>query len=500
MLSVVASTWLAVVTVPDLSARSELPINQNLHRITLPTHSDQRLVKVLFVGDSQMGQAANRLVGQVQKWDVDVVGRLLSCESQQGAGVFFSGVNGSAYGAVLSSTRVELGQDHGDGNRGSHFHHSRRFGVQGQIGTNYSQLGILGLSAGAYTRTPDFNARKFARVAVYDRPGGFSRFRISEYRGGVAGQSSDFGRVGDPGLPLNGSGQIRMYGQPIRPAPELGSAGSLPVGIMIQDSDGLDSDSWLHVLGALIHNAPEGDRFPQRGLIFSGISQAGWSAHDHLNTLSPDAIRAVLSMNEGVDLVIMMFGHNREDDFDPVNNPNAFVINLQSLIHRIRNTQMELGYPSPDVLLVAPWMRGEDVGTTRLLIVAQQMKQIAEQSGFGFINLYDFYNQMPPHGLLTTPRGTHQYTLDFYRSHPNDAPTASHIMRDIEWHFRRENWADPCPADLAAPFGELNFFDLAAYLALFNTQDPRADLSEPFGIYNFFDLVVYLNLYASGCP
>ena len=483
MFELLATTWLAIAAGPDQLPRTDLPLNQNLHRIALPTHSDQRLVKVLFVGDSQMGQAANRLVGQVQKWDVDIVGRLLSCESQQGAGVFFTGVNGPAHGATLSSTRIELGQDHGDGNRGSHFHHSRRFGVQGTIGTDFSQLGILGMSAGAYTRTPDFNARKFARIAVYDRPDGFSRFRVSEYRGGVSGESSDFGLAGDPGEPLDGSGQIRIYGRPIRPAPELGSAGSLPVGITIQDSDGADSDSWLHVLGALVHNAPESDRFPDRGLIFSGISQAGWSVHDHLNTLNTDAIRAVLRMNEGVDLVILMFGHNREDDFDAVSNPNAFVINLQTLIERIRGVQSELGYPSPDVLLVAPWMRGEDVGTTRLLIVAQQMGQIAEQSGFGFINLYDFYDRMPPHGLLSTPRGTHQYTLDFFRSHPQDAPTASHIMRDIEWHFQRSNWADACQADLAAPFGELNFFDLAAYLSLFNTQDPRADLSEPFGIY-----------------
>jgi hypothetical protein len=488
--------------VPDAgSARStDLPLNLNLHRIVLPTESDDRLVKVLFVGDSQMGQASNRLVGQVQKWDVDIVGRLLSCESQSGAGVFFSSVSGPAYGANLISTRIELGQDHGDGNRGSHFHHSRRFRVDGTIEPDRSQLGIVGLSGGAYTRPPDFDARKFARLAVYDRAGGFSRFSMSEYRGGASGETTDFGSPADPGPTLNGSGLIRIFGRPIAAAGQLGSFGSLPVGLVIRDSDGLDSNASLNVLGAMIHDSPDGDRFPDRGLVFSGISQSGWSVHDHLNTLDEDSIRAVLAINGGVDLVVMMFGHNREDDFDPVTNPDALVHNLNALTERIRTIQNEMGHQQPDVLLVAPWMRGEDVGTTRLLIVAQQMYEVARSSGFGFINLYDFYTRIPPHGVLQTPRGTHQYTLDFYRSHPGDAATASNIMQDIEWHFNPQNWADACRADLAAPFGELNFFDLAAYLALFNAEDAAADLAEPTGVLNFFDLAAYLSSYNAGCP
>jgi hypothetical protein len=48
--------------------------------------------------------------------------------------------------------------------------------------------------------------------------------------------------------------------------------------------------------------------------------------------------------------------------------------------------------------------------------------------------------------------------------------------------------------------GVLNFFDLSAYLDLFNTQDPAADLASPFGVFNFFDLSAYLDLYNAGCP
>lgn len=58
----------------------------------------------------------------------------------------------------------------------------------------------------------------------------------------------------------------------------------------------------------------------------------------------------------------------------------------------------------------------------------------------------------------------------------------------------------PCPADLAEPFGELNFFDLAAFLSLYNAGDAAADLAEPFGQLNFFDVAAYLASYNAGCP
>ncbi len=55
-------------------------------------------------------------------------------------------------------------------------------------------------------------------------------------------------------------------------------------------------------------------------------------------------------------------------------------------------------------------------------------------------------------------------------------------------------------ADLVEPYGALNFFDLAAYLDLYNAQDPAADLAAPFGLINFFDLAAYLDSYNAGCP
>lgn len=57
-----------------------------------------------------------------------------------------------------------------------------------------------------------------------------------------------------------------------------------------------------------------------------------------------------------------------------------------------------------------------------------------------------------------------------------------------------------CPADLAAPFGVLNIFDIQAYIALYNAQDAGADLAAPFGTWNIFDIQAYIALYNQGCP
>lgn len=51
---------------------------------------------------------------------------------------------------------------------------------------------------------------------------------------------------------------------------------------------------------------------------------------------------------------------------------------------------------------------------------------------------------------------------------------------------------DPCPADLALPFGVLDFSDVIAFLTAFGAQDPAADLAAPFGTFDFTDVLAFL--------
>ncbi len=57
----------------------------------------------------------------------------------------------------------------------------------------------------------------------------------------------------------------------------------------------------------------------------------------------------------------------------------------------------------------------------------------------------------------------------------------------------------PCPADLAPPFGQLDFSDVIAFLTAFANADPAADLN-PDGAFDFSDVIAFLNSFGSGCP
>ena len=56
----------------------------------------------------------------------------------------------------------------------------------------------------------------------------------------------------------------------------------------------------------------------------------------------------------------------------------------------------------------------------------------------------------------------------------------------------------PCPVDFAEPFGTLDFFDVSAFLQLFNAGDPAADFNAD-GNFDFFDVSTFLQLFSSGC-
>lgn len=65
----------------------------------------------------------------------------------------------------------------------------------------------------------------------------------------------------------------------------------------------------------------------------------------------------------------------------------------------------------------------------------------------------------------------------------------------------RDNVPPPpglCPADLNND-GELNFFDVSAFLVAFNAMDPIADFTGD-GSYDFFDVSAFLVAFNAGCP
>ncbi len=59
---------------------------------------------------------------------------------------------------------------------------------------------------------------------------------------------------------------------------------------------------------------------------------------------------------------------------------------------------------------------------------------------------------------------------------------------------------NPCPADLIAPEGVLDFSDVNVFLLRFSFNEAPADLAEPFGVWDFNDVLAFLVSFAAGCP
>ncbi len=57
-----------------------------------------------------------------------------------------------------------------------------------------------------------------------------------------------------------------------------------------------------------------------------------------------------------------------------------------------------------------------------------------------------------------------------------------------------------CPADLAEPFGTLDFSDVLAFLTAFSNMEAAADLALPIGTFDFSDVIAFLESFGGGCP
>jgi len=58
--------------------------------------------------------------------------------------------------------------------------------------------------------------------------------------------------------------------------------------------------------------------------------------------------------------------------------------------------------------------------------------------------------------------------------------------------------APACPADLTGD-GNLDFFDVSAFVNAFAAMDPQADFTDD-GVFDFFDVSAFVNAFSAGCP
>lgn len=132
--------------------------------------------------------------------------------------------------------------------------------------------------------------------------------------------------------------------------------------------------------------------------------------------------------------------------------------------------------------------------------------RVASQSTGGSFR-FDLDGQDVTGPITVPPTGGWQswQTVSATATLPAGVHTLRFVNLDASGEFNT-NWfrftgdAGCTAADLAEPFGTLNFFDISAYIALYNQQDPAADLAGPTGVWNFFDISAFVSLFNAGCP
>ena len=102
-----------------------------------------------------------------------------------------------------------------------------------------------------------------------------------------------------------------------------------------------------------------------------------------------------------------------------------------------------------------------------------------------------------------------QAPIDNYMDYSDDrcmekfTPDQSNRMRCSLINYRPNLYTttnSPCSgSDLAAPFGELDFFDISAFLSLYTDDDSAADVNGD-GSIDFFDISGFLTVFSLGCP
>ena len=409
------------------SGGSSTPVNLNLDRIVLPTREATELTKVLVVHDSQGLRQSNRWVGQTSKWDMQHVGMMCYSVNQSGVGPYFLAET-TVPGATITHTRMNPGDNWGDGNTSDHAMWGSKIAITGTIDPNFQPLVRFGINNAGFVNAYPVDNRHHARVITRDISGNFARYRLTEFRGTTEGTSDDFGDGAFDPVNFDFDGSLKIANWGTRDAGAIGSSGEI-VGTIVKDSNASDTNRELHVLGALIYSSPSAENFESTGLVLANTGYSGWSCYDHINRQSLQTKEAMVEVAEGYDTVIIMMGHNAEDlgDFDA---------NLTSLISLWKSAHTNKGYAEPDFLLIAPWAAA---GTDMTVEKKNLTRAVALAGGYGFISLWDSYGEVNPDGRTERLDGTTVTAYSMDLTHPSDATTAEHIAKDIEWHFDPAN-------------------------------------------------------------
>ncbi len=169
------------------------------------------------------------------------------------------------------------------------------------------------------------------------------------------------------------------------------------------------------------------------------------------------------------------FGRPAVVNFSDINTDPAVVAGLSASYADVDQIDAWVG------LLAEPHHPGAFVGETLYRILVEQFTNLRDADRF-------WYQTYLPVDMVAEIESTKLSHI--IRRNTNIGPE---LQEDV---FKVQT---VCVADLAEPFGALNFLDVSAFLTLYGNEDPAADINGD-GEFNFFDISKYLDFFQLGCP
>ncbi|MEM9560373.1 MAG: M64 family metallopeptidase [Planctomycetota bacterium] len=165
----------------------------------------------------------------------------------------------------------------------------------------------------------------------------------------------------------------------------------------------------------------------------------------------------------------------------------------ESLIREIYREVSPIDDATPTGATIMP---GETISVTPMRPIGHELAITWAIDGVTDFSLSGL-EAIAPEDLTTAP-GTRELTVTVVD--PTDMVRDESMRQLFMTETRTWTIEVPCPGgvDVAAPFGELDFFDVLGYLALFDAGDPEADRTCE-GTLDFFDVLDALAAFDMGC-
>lgn len=394
----------------------------DVHSSQLKTKPETRLepgsFRCILVGDSQTTDStAARIRTQMHRWDMPVVGELLTVGNSSTGYIVNNGNGGSD--SLVYSLRDPVP---GWGDYGPHDF----FATNGAQWTCLGDVQLPGSRIGRYLinfgpsnvdspwNTPwGVGQRLVAQIAIRTSPNSVDSVETRPERGGVVYSAAR--RIHY----LPQSWGVQLIEQPIEVSinPDGLTAG---VSIYLPDGQVEVGGEKLEILGVVIKRVDFNGRTPS-GSIIGYMGRWGWSMYDHINRLTAPSRDALIKMIDP-DYVMILLGHNMENG-----GSSTLVKHTQELSQLWEDSFAAAGRGSPSFIYVVPWSISGDSSNAYISLVSNAFHQQAAQKRTSIVvNMYQRYGYLRPD--VYDPS---RYQLDSAGVHPGDIPTAINLSEDL---------------------------------------------------------------------